>query len=131
MILTAAALVSVVSAAVSVSPTPLPSPIPAAGVTSAQATATLIAAIIAGAAALTAAVIGLINASRSLAQVRREQWWQQFQWAIEKALSHDVDESNVGLAVLTKLVQQPEARGEDNEIALVVADLVTDRATQP
>ncbi|GGK98780.1 H+/gluconate symporter-like permease [Curtobacterium luteum] len=129
--MTAAALASVVSAAGTASPTPLPSPVPAAGATSAQATATLIAAIIAGAAALTAAVIGLINASRSLTQIRREQWRQQFQWAIEKALSHDVDESNVDLAVLTKLVQQPEAHEEDNEIALVVADLVTDRTTQP
>lgn len=97
---------------------------------SAQATATLIAAIIAGIGALVAAGVGLINASRSLAQVRREQWWQQFQWGIEKALSHDSDESNVGLAVLNKLVQRKEAREEDNEIALVVADLVTDRTSR-
>jgi hypothetical protein len=97
---------------------------------SAQATATLIAASIAGVGALVAAAVGLINASRSLAQVRREQWWQQFQWGIEKALSHDTDESDVGLAVLNKLVQRSEAREEDNEIALVVADLVTDRTSR-
>lgn len=97
---------------------------------SAQATATLIAASIAGVGALVAAAVGLINASRSLAQVRREQWWQQFQWGIEKALSHDTDESDVGLAVLNKLVQRKEAREEDNEIALVVADLVTDRTSR-
>lgn len=102
-------------------------PVPAS---SAQATATLIAAIIAGVGALVAASVGLINASRSLAQVRREQWWQQFQWGIEKALSHDGDESDVGLAVLNKLVQRKEAREEDNEIALVVADLVTDRTSR-
>lgn len=102
-------------------------PVPAS---SAQATATLVAAIIAGVGALVAAGVGLINASRSLAQVRREQWWQQFQWGIEKALSHDSDESNVGLAVLNKLVQRKEAREEDNEIALVVADLVTDRTSR-
>jgi hypothetical protein len=104
-----------------------PAPVP---VSSAQATATLIAAIIAGVGALIAAGAGLINASRSLAQGRREQWWQQFQWAIEKALSHDTDESDVGLAVLNKLVQRREARKEDNEIALVVADLVTDRTSR-
>ncbi|MBD8661482.1 hypothetical protein IFT72_14935 [Frigoribacterium sp. CFBP 8754] len=97
---------------------------------SAQATATLIAAIVAGLGALLAAGVGLINASRNLAQVRREQWWQQFQWGIEKALSRDGDESDVGVAVLNKLVQRKEAREEDNEIALVVADLVTDRASR-
>jgi len=99
-------------------------------VPSAQTTATLVAAIIAGVGALIAAGVGLINASRSLAQVRREQWWQQFQWGIEKALKHDSDESNVGLAVLNTLVQRKEAREEDNEIALVVADLVTDRTSR-
>jgi hypothetical protein len=103
------------------------SPTPVSG---AQATATLVAAIIAGVGALIAAGVGLINASRSLAQVRREQWWQQFQRGIEKALSHDSDESDVGLAVLNKLVQRKEAREEDNEIALVVADLVTDRTSR-
>lgn len=102
-------------------------PVPAS---SAQATATLVVAIIAGVGALIAAGVGLINASRSLARVRREQWWQQFQWGVEKALSHDSDESNVGLAVLNKLVQRKEAREEDNEIALVVADLVTDRTSR-
>lgn len=100
-------------------------PVPVAS--SGQATATLIAATIAGTAAVAAAVLGVVNASRNLRQLRREQWWQQFQWAIEKALSHDTDESNVGVAVMNKLVQRKEARKEDNEIALVVADLVTDR----
>jgi hypothetical protein len=118
MLLIAGTMPSATSTAVAV-----PSP-------SAQATATLVAAIIAGVGALIAASVGLINASRSLAQVRREQWWQQFQWGIEKALSHDSDESNVGLAVLNKLVQRKEAREEDNEIALVVADLVTDRTSR-
>ncbi len=120
--ITASPLLALTTAAVSAADSP-----PAS---SAQATATLIAAIIAGVGALIAAAVGLINASRNLTQVRREQWWQQFQWGIEKALSHDSDESDVGLAVLNKLVQRKEAREEDNEIALVVADLVTDRTSR-
>lgn len=79
---------------------------PASGV---QATATLAAAAIAAAAALIVALISVVNTSRSLNQSRRDQWWQQFQWAIEKALSHDQDESDVGSAVMTQFVQRKEA----------------------
>jgi hypothetical protein len=121
VILASAATIVAVTAAA----TPLPSP--TNGVTGPQATATLIAAIIGGTAAVAAAVLGVVNASRNLRQLRRDQWWQQFQWAIEKALSHDTDKSDVGVAVMNKLVQRKEAQKEDNEIALVVADLVTDR----
>lgn len=97
---------------------------PASGV---QATATLTAAIIAAVVALVVAVISVINTSRSLKQSRRDQWWQQFQWAIEKALSHDQDESDVGSAVMDQLVKRKEATGADNEIALTVADLLVER----
>lgn len=102
-------------------------PSPAPGATSAQATATLVAAIIAGFGALLAAAVGLLNASRNLAQARRDQWWQQFQWAIEQALSHDQDESDVGSAIMEQLVKRKEATPADNEIAVVVADLLTER----
>jgi hypothetical protein len=92
-----------------------------------QATATLTAAVIAAVAALVVALISVLNTSRSLKQSRRDQWWGQFQWAIEKALSHDQDESNVGSAVMYQLVQRKEATPADNEIAVTVADLITDR----
>jgi type II secretory pathway component PulL len=97
---------------------------PASGV---QATATLTAAIIAAVVALVVAVISVINTSRSLKQSRRDQWWQQFQWAIEKALSPDQDESDVGSAVMDQLVKRKEATVADNEIALTVADMLVER----
>ncbi|QNE45442.1 hypothetical protein F1C15_15840 (plasmid) [Frigoribacterium sp. NBH87] len=52
---------------------------------------------------------------------------QQFQWAIEQALSHDQDESDVGSAIMEQLVKRNEATPADNEIAVVVADLLTER----
>lgn len=121
MIISSAVLTA---AATAVATTP-PSPVP--GATSAQATATLVAAIVAGFGALLAAAVGLLNASRNLAQARRDQWWQQFQWAIEQALSHDQDESDVGSAIMEQLVKRKEATPADNEIAVVVADLLTER----
>ncbi|MBD8729362.1 hypothetical protein [Frigoribacterium sp. CFBP 13707] len=121
MIISSAVLTA---AATAVATTP-PSPVP--GATSAQATATLVAAIVAGFGALLAAAVGLLNASRNLAQARRDQWWQQFQWAIEQALSHDQDESDVGSAIMEQLVKRNEATPADNEIAVVVADLLTER----
>lgn len=88
---------------------------------------TLLAASVAAAAAVVGAVLAAIAAAKSRSWIRRDQWWQRAQWGIEKALSANPQESEVGLAVLTKLVQLRWAQPEDNEIALVVADLVTDR----
>lgn len=88
---------------------------------------TLLAASIAAAAAVVAAVLAAVSAARGRSWTRRDQWWQHAQWAIEKALSSNAQESEVGLAVLTKLVRLRWAQPEDNEIALVVADLISDR----
>ncbi|GAB3042509.1 hypothetical protein GCM10027052_25710 [Parafrigoribacterium mesophilum] len=91
---------------------------------STQSLATLIAAAIAAVAAITAAIISGVNASKSRQWVGRDQWWTRFSWAIEKAISLNPRESELGLSVLIALIDVPWAKDEDNEMALAVADLI-------
>lgn len=96
----------------------------AAVATSAQGWATLVAAAIAALAAITAAIIGGVNASKSRQWVGRDQWWTRFSWAIEKSISSSPRESELGLSVLIALIDVPWAKDEDNEMAMAVADAI-------
>ena len=82
---------------------------------SAQAWVTLFAAIIAAGAAIVAAIIGGVNASKSRQWVGRDQWWRRFSWAIDKSISVNPRESELGLSVLIALIDVPWAKNEDNE----------------
>lgn len=54
------------------------------------------------------------------------QWWGRFTWACEKAVSTKRGESEMGLSVLTALIDAPWARDEDNEMAIGVANVIND-----
>lgn len=54
----------------------------------------------------------------------RAQWWVRFTWACEKAVSTKRGESEMGLSVLTALIDAPWAREEDNEMAIGVANVI-------
>ena len=97
---------------------------PAMLASSAQGLATLIAAAIAALAAIIGAIIGGINASKSRQWVGRDQWWTRFSWAIEKSISSNPRESELGLSVLIALIDVPCAKDEDNEMAMAVADAI-------
>lgn len=91
-----------------------------------------------GLAAVCAAVIALVaalTASRQSAhdaaadRVQREhaeqraQWWNRFAWAADHAV--DADTAELGISVLSKLIDQGWVMEEDNLIARAVADVVT------
>jgi hypothetical protein len=95
-----------------------------------QGWATLAAALVAAAAAITGAVIGAVNASKSRQWVGRDQWWTRFSWALDKAISSNPQESELGLSVLIELIDVPWAKDEDNQMALAVADLIATRSAQ-
>ena len=96
-----------------------------------QSLATLIAASIAAFAAIVGAVVAVINAAKARQWVGRDQWWQRFSWAIEKSISHDKHESELGLSVLIAIIDVPWAKKEDNEMAVAVADLIASRSSDP
>jgi hypothetical protein len=91
----------------------------------AQGWFTLIAAVIAALAAVVGAVVAGVSAAKSRNWVGRDQWWQRFSWAIEKSISKDPSESELGLSVLIALIDVPWAKPEDNEMAVAVADVIT------
>lgn len=95
-----------------------------AAATSLQASATLWAAVIAGVFALTAAVLGAVNAYQARKWVRREQWWTRFSWASEKSVSQVPGESELGLSVLYALLDAPWTTEEDNEMAIEVINVI-------
>lgn len=77
-----------------------------------------------------AATIAFLN-SRSDRQQKQDadalaQWWSRFTWACEKAVSTKRGESEMGLSVLTALIDAPWARDEDNEMAIGVANVIAD-----
>lgn len=86
---------------------------------------TLGAALVAAIAAIAGAVIAGVNAAKARNWIGREQWWQRFSWAIEKSISKDHEESELGLSVLIALIDVPWAKAEDNEMAIAVADVIT------
>lgn len=85
---------------------------------------TLGAAVVGAIAAITAAVISGVSASKARQWVGRDQWWTRFSWALEKAVSSDTHESELGLSVLISLIDVPWAKEEDNEMALAVANVI-------
>jgi hypothetical protein len=91
----------------------------------AQGWFTLIAAVIAALAAVVGAVVAGVSAAKSRTWVGRDQWWQRFSWAIEKSISKDPSESELGLSVLIALIDVPWAKPGDNEMAVAVADVIT------
>lgn len=96
----------------------------ASAVAQVQGWFTLAAAGIAALAATCAAILSAVSSWRSRQWTGREQWWTRFSWAIEKAVSTEPAESELGLSVLLALIDVRWARREDNEMALAVADLV-------
>lgn len=51
----------------------------------------------------------------------RDQWWSRFVWACEASVSGEPGRSEVGISVLSKLLDAPWATPEDNELALDIA----------
>lgn len=58
-------------------------------------------------------------------------WWDRFAWACEKAVSTAPGESEMGLSVLTTLIDAPWARDEDNEMLISVINAITQALTAP
>jgi hypothetical protein len=77
----------------------------------------LAAALVGAAAALTtASVSGLLNWRSN----RHDHWWARAQWAMERALSDDVQTRSVGLTVLDALLAGTLATAEEDEMLLSV-----------
>jgi hypothetical protein len=53
-------------------------------------------------------------------------WWGRFAWACEKAVSTKRGESEMGLSVLTTLIDAPWARDEDNGMAIDVFNVINE-----
>lgn len=102
----------------------LPDQDPTAVAGSIQATATLWAAIIAAVAAVVGATIAGFNAHKARQWVGRDQWWTRFSWAIEKSISKNPSESELGLSVAAALIDVPWAKEEDNEMAIAVVNVI-------
>lgn len=80
-----------------------------------------------------AAAIAFHN-SRSDRQQKQDadalnQWWSRFTWACEKAVSTKRGEAEMGISVLTALLDAKWARDEDNEMAIGVANVINDAMT--
>lgn len=89
-----------------------------------QGTATFWAAIIAAIAAIVGAVLAGVNASKARQWVGRDQWWTRFSWAIEKSISKNPAESELGISVVNALIDVPWAKDEDNEMAIAVVNVI-------
>jgi hypothetical protein len=85
---------------------------------------TLGAAVVAALAAIAGTIVAAVGASKARDWVGRDQWWTRFSWALEKSVSKDFHESELGLSVLIALIDVPWAKREDNEMAIAVADVV-------
>ena len=85
--------------------------------------------------ATVAALVALHNSRKDRTQKQAAsdlaQWWDRFTWACEKAVSTTPGESEMGLSVLTALIDTPWARDEDNEMALGVANVINSAMTTP
>ena len=95
--------------------------------TAPAATATLIAAAIAAVAGIVATVVGAVNAAKARRRTDRDQWWKRFIWAVDRATSERVGESELGLALLLILIRTSRASEEDTEAAVAMADLIEAR----
>lgn len=58
---------------------------------------------------------------RELAE-QRAQWWTRFTWAADRAVQAETAE--LGISVLSQLIDQDWVTVEDNEIAIAVADVI-------
>jgi len=89
--------------------------------------AAVCAAVIALIAALTASRQSARDAAADRAQreqaEQRAQWWNRFAWAADHAV--DAETAELGISVLSKLIDQEWVMEEDNLIARAVADVVT------
>lgn len=65
---------------------------------------------------------------RQLADAR-EQFWTRFTWAAERAV--DPDKAELGILVLSELIEQPWVTIEDNEVAVAIADVVSPADASP
>lgn len=93
-----------------------------------DAVATVLAATIAAVAAMAGLAVSLHTERRTRDHTRsltdRDQWWRRFTWAVEKAISTDPAENEVGLATLIHLLDAPWATKADSEICATVATMV-------
>ncbi|MDT0235376.1 hypothetical protein [Curtobacterium sp. BRB10] len=53
---------------------------------------------------------------------QRAQWWTRFTWAADRAVQTETSE--LGISVLSQLIDQDWVTVEDNEIAIAVADVI-------
>ena len=86
---------------------------------------TLGASLVAAVAAISGTIVAAVGSAKAHEWVGRDQWWTRFSWALEKSVSKDSQESELGLAVLIGLVDVPWAKREDNEMAIAAAGVVS------
>ena len=98
---------------------------------SAEALATFWAAILAsviGVGSITATALSGSSSRKSIDRLAtREQTWTRWSWTIEKALSENAAEREMGLAMMDALVDMPWLSDEDRRIALAIANAVIAR----
>jgi uncharacterized protein (DUF4213/DUF364 family) len=95
------------------------------------AVATFAAALVAGLVGLAAIVVTVTDGISTRRVTRnftsREQSWTRWSWTIEKALSDDPSEREMGLAMMDALSDMPWLTEDDERIALAVAQAVLTR----
>ncbi|WP_445996674.1 hypothetical protein ACUWEX_14265 [Okibacterium fritillariae] len=98
---------------------------------SAGALATFWAAILAsiiGVGSITATALSGSSSRKSIDRLAtREQTWTRWSWTIEKALSENAAEREMGLAMMDALVDMPWLSDDDRRIALAIANAVIAR----
>jgi hypothetical protein len=63
-----------------------------------------------------------IDRSQREVAEQRAQWWTRFTWAADRAVQAETAE--LGISVLTELIDQEWVTVEDNQIAIAVADVI-------
>lgn len=77
-------------------------------------------------------VFTAMNVDRQLAATKRSQWWERFTWAAELVLARESKrDPEFGLRVLQSLLDDPEARREDNKLALDLVNHVAENGPKP
>ncbi|ONI61024.1 hypothetical protein ALI44B_10945 [Leifsonia sp. ALI-44-B] len=98
---------------------------------SAEALATFWAAVLAsiiGVGSIAATALSGSSSRKSIDRLTaREQTWTRWSWTIEKALSDNAAEREMGLAMMDALVDMPWLSEEDKRIALAIASAVIAR----
>ncbi len=98
------------------------------------ALATFSAAVVAGVVGIvaTAATVvdGIVSRRRITELAKREQWWTRWSFTVEKALSDDRAEREMGMVIMDALVDMPWLTEDDERIALAIANAIIARNEQ-